>query len=83
MSNILIIEEDPGRAFLIKKALEIEAHQVTITNDILRLSHILSTHDVDLILVNHFIQNGSGWDVYHRIWKEDGTLPAMVYALSR
>jgi len=81
MSTILIIEEDAGRAYLIKKALKGEGHRAPVTNDCVNLSRIRLLHDVDLILVNYFIQNGSGWDVYNRLRIEDGTVPVMVYAL--
>jgi CheY-like chemotaxis protein len=81
MSVILVIEEDPGRAFLIKKGLKGEGHQALVINDCVNLSHFRSLQNVDLILVNYFIQNGSGWDVYNRLRKEDGYVPVMVYAL--
>jgi CheY-like chemotaxis protein len=81
MSTLLIIEEDAGRAFLIKKALKGEGHQASVVTECANLAPIRSLQNVDLILVNHFLQKGSGWDVYNRLRKEDGAVPVMLYAL--
>ena len=81
MAQILMIEDNPYRIYMVKKSLEAEGHQVSI-NKSAQIPITNSILDViDLILINYFFDNENGWDIFYDLRKKYNPIPAMLYAL--
>jgi two-component system, OmpR family, phosphate regulon response regulator PhoB len=81
MSAILVIEDDPAAAKLLQVALGRKGHVVDVARDLASGKVAAGARRYDLLILDLFFPDGSGWDLLHHL-REDAGVSAPVLLLS-
>ena len=70
MSNILIVDDEPGIRAVLRDVLEDENYRVMVAEDGFKALSVLDNEPVDLVVLDVWLPNMGGIDVLKKI-KED------------
>ena len=82
MAKILIIDDNRAASAFLKLHLMYHHHQVIRRTDIKDAIDPATGVMSDIVLINHALDNDSGWHVFNILKQAAPDLPASVYVLS-
>lgn len=79
-ANILVVDDDPDIGTMLKMMLEFKGYEVTLINRADQAQKAISTHPIDLVILDMLIAGDNGTDVCAAIRKNEAShlLPVMM-----
>ena len=81
MASVLIIDDNRSRSAFLKMSLMRERHGVRRSEDIRGAIFQGGNAAPDLVLINQWTQDFTGWNLFNQLKQVAPDLPAMVYVL--
>lgn len=84
MARILVVEDEGYYIFMIRKALAAGGHNVCVylpNHKSFTLPPTLAGGEMDLVLINRFLQHGNGWNIFNKLKENDPEIRIMLYVL--
>jgi DNA-binding NtrC family response regulator len=81
MANIVIMDDNRSAGVLLKRALELEAHQVCLVANWHGLSVKIEDPPLDLVLIHQDHQEDFGWTAFNQFKHTHQDIPAMLYVM--
>lgn len=79
-ANILVVDDDPDIGTMLKMMLEFKGYEVTLINRADQAQKAISTHPIDLVILDMLIAGDNGTDVCAAIRNNEAShlLPVMM-----
>lgn len=81
-ANILIVDDDPGIGDMLKLLLEMEGHQVVVSQKPMEMEANIKKHEMDLVLLDMLISGVNGTDVCTEIKNKKTTSHVKILMMS-
>ena len=78
MANILIVDDQPYIAELLKEELAVNGHHLTCLGDSDHLMSFLEESRPDIVLLDLYLEGFEGWDLLKKIKRHDPSVPVLI-----
>jgi two-component system, OmpR family, alkaline phosphatase synthesis response regulator PhoP len=78
VTNILLIEDNPGFAEGLRQNLEFDGYRVTVAKDVASSARAIAADPPDLIILDLMLPDGNGYDVLRTIRERDSVTPVLL-----
>ncbi len=81
MAKIIIVDDNRSMGAFLKKALEYEAHQVTLVPRAQDAIASFRVRGANLVMINQNCREQSGWTIFNHLKHINSQMPLMLYLL--
>jgi DNA-binding response OmpR family regulator len=81
MAKIIIVDDNRSMGTFLKKALEREAHQVTLVPEEHDAIASFKVCGANLVMINQSCRQHSGWTIFNHLKHINSQMPLMLYLL--